>query len=140
MQHGTSLKRTRSPTGVPLPPIDLDLALQVYTHPSLRRETDRTPEQYGDNERLAELGSSVLEMAVTFALFNVRPMLKMTEICVSSECLTDRNDELKQNPLQTRRKEILSVDLYNYWVTIYRMRPRLRCHPNVSSTLTSPEV
>lgn len=66
----------------PLPQIKSgDLILQVFTHKSLRRP-NATPEQYGDNERLADLGKVVLDVAITRTLFNIRPILQAAEISV----------------------------------------------------------
>lgn len=83
-----TLKRTRpedrSSPFPPLPKINSELILQVYTHISLRR-LDAPPDDYGDNERLARLGEMVLDATVTYALFNKRPMLNTQEIRVSSQ-------------------------------------------------------
>lgn len=66
----------------PLPQIESgDLILQVFTHRSLRRP-NTTPEQYGDNERLANLGKVVLNAAITHTLFHSRPILRAAEIAV----------------------------------------------------------
>jgi dsRNA-specific ribonuclease len=83
------LKRTRSENQkkinvslAPLPQIKSgDLILQVFTHKSLRRP-NATPEHYGDNERLADLGKVVLDAAITRSLFNSRPILQAAEISV----------------------------------------------------------
>ena len=70
-----------------LPPIpeiggDVDLLLEVYTHASLRSHTQMNAE-YGDTDRLAELGASALDLAVTNYFYLVRPFLTGTEINVS---------------------------------------------------------
>lgn len=65
-----------------LPPIHSDLLLQVYTHKSLRRP-NAAPVDYGDNERLACLGKSVFDLAITSILFQRRPFLKEADIAVS---------------------------------------------------------
>lgn len=59
-----------------------DIILEVFTHKSLRFPGAPINEdsEFGDNERLSVLGEKVLELAVTFALFNKRPMLKAEEI------------------------------------------------------------
>ena len=59
-----------------------DIILEVFTHKSLRFPGAPINEdsEFGDNERLAVLGEKVLELAVTFALFNKRPILKAEEI------------------------------------------------------------
>jgi len=86
-----SLKRDRSEDNQrifntslapPLPEIkNSDLILQVFTHKSLRR-LNVTPEKYGDNERLADLGRVVLDAAITRTLFHSRPILRAAEISV----------------------------------------------------------
>jgi dsRNA-specific ribonuclease len=85
----TTLKRTRSlerkfdRTRVPLlPPLQSDLILQVFTHKSLRRPKV-SPADYGDNERLSELGKVALDVATTHALFLKRPYLEVADISVS---------------------------------------------------------
>jgi len=72
--------RTRVP---PLPPLQSgDLILQVFTHKSLRRPKV-SPADYGDNERLSELGKAALDVATTNALFQKRPYLEVADISVS---------------------------------------------------------
>ncbi|PPQ92609.1 hypothetical protein CVT25_007303 [Psilocybe cyanescens] len=60
----------------PLPKIegDLDLMLDVYTHHSLRYSGAPMNGDYGDTERLANLGSKVLDLVVTYHLFSVKPL------------------------------------------------------------------
>lgn len=59
-----------------------DIILEVFTHKSLRFPGAPINEdsEFGDNERLSILGEKVLQLAVTFALFNKRPMLKAEDI------------------------------------------------------------
>jgi len=71
--------RTRVP---PLPPLHSDLILQVFTHKSLRRPKV-SPADYGDNERLSDLGKAALDVAITHALFRKRPYLEVVDISVS---------------------------------------------------------
>lgn len=90
-KESNPLKRTRSENhrtrfntsfAPPLPQItNGDLILQVFTHKSLRRP-NTTPEQYGDNERLADLGKVVFDVAITRNLFHSRPILQAAEISV----------------------------------------------------------
>ncbi|RDB28875.1 Ribonuclease 3 [Hypsizygus marmoreus] len=119
----TFLKRTHAGEQLdhlpPLPKINSDLVLQVFTHVSLRRLAGR-PEDYGDNERLIALGKAVLDVAVTFALFNKRPMLKTSDIC-------------------TQRDQVLSDANIENWVKTYGLRQKLRCHPNVFPVLNTPK-
>lgn len=80
------LKRARSPKNqdrVPLPPIDGERMLQVYTHKSLRMPGAREGEDT-DNERLSALGERVLEMAVLDALMGERPALSVDVLEVSA--------------------------------------------------------
>ena len=71
-----------------LPPIpeiggDVDLLLEVYTHASLRNPGHtQVNAEYGDTDRLAELGASALDLAVTNYFYLVRPFLSGTEIHV----------------------------------------------------------
>ncbi|KAF5384825.1 hypothetical protein D9615_001373 [Tricholomella constricta] len=119
----TPLKRNRpaEPLGhiPPLPKVTSDLILQVCTHISLRRSTGG-PEDYGDNERLTQLGMMALDATVTYALFNKRPILRTSEICV-------------------QREQVLSDANIDKWVTMYNMRQKIRCHPDVFATLRTPK-
>lgn len=71
-----------------LPPIpeiggDVDLLLEVYTHASLRHPShSQMNAEYGDTDRLAELGASALDLAVTNYFYSMRPFLSGTEINV----------------------------------------------------------
>lgn len=74
-----------------LPKITGDIILEVFTHRTLRFPgAPPASEEYGDNERLAELGSKALDTAVTYALFCKRPMLTAAElkVCIFSLCLS----------------------------------------------------
>jgi hypothetical protein len=86
----------------PLPKIegDIDLMLDVYTHSSLRMPETPMNDDYGDTPRLRELGQRVLELVVTYHLFNERPMLRQDEIQVGTHLSPIRN--LRQ--LSHRRK------------------------------------
>lgn len=83
----SGLKRPRSSSiameSLPVAPkLRGDIILEVFTHRSLRFPGAPINEdsEFGDNERLAVLGEKVLELAVTFALFTKRPMLKSVEL------------------------------------------------------------
>ena len=72
-----------------MPPInDIDILLQVFTHPSISRNSrdrmDTGEEAYCDNERLSFLGELTLDSAVTDVLFRHRPTLRAEQIVVSS--------------------------------------------------------
>jgi dsRNA-specific ribonuclease len=102
----------------PLPAINGDILLQVLTHKSLRR-SNVASEEY-DNERLAELGEKVLNIAVASFLFNRQPVLSGSE-------------------MQERRKSILSEANLDGWVSLYGLREKVRCIPELVPTLKSPE-
>lgn len=77
----------------PIPEIggDVDLLLEVYTHASLRNPSHtQMNAEYGDTDRLAELGGGALDLAVTNYFYLVRPFLTGTEIhvCVFSSGLS----------------------------------------------------
>ena len=94
----SGLKRPRSSSNTmesypAAPKLRGDIILEVFTHKSLRFPGAPINEdsEFGDNERLSVLGEKVLELAVTFALFNKRPMLKVDEIEVRhSQYLAER--------------------------------------------------
>jgi dsRNA-specific ribonuclease len=68
----------------PLPQIvgDVDLLLDVYTHRSLVLNGAPMNEEYGDTDRLADLGARVLDLTVTLHYYSRRPMLSISEIAV----------------------------------------------------------
>lgn len=70
----------------PLPKINGDVILEVFTHKSLR--VVHVNEEYGDNERLALLGGAFLEAAVTESLFRSKPALKADDIRVSHSAVS----------------------------------------------------
>ncbi len=66
----------------PLPKISGDLMLQTFTHKSLHFEGAFISE-VETNERLAELGNTVLQLVVTNFLYKKLPPLAASEILVS---------------------------------------------------------
>lgn len=74
----SSLKRSRANSLPSLPKIKGEIILQVFTHHSLRRGPDLE-----DNARLCALGSTALDAAVTFSLFQMRPMEDTATMSVS---------------------------------------------------------
>lgn len=67
----------------PLPQLEGSLLLDVFTHNSLHYDGKTSNEDFGDNNRLADLGTQVLNLVVTQRLFFKKPMLTATEIVVS---------------------------------------------------------
>jgi len=69
----------------PLPKLDndLDLMLDVFTHESARVSHELN-QDYGDTDRLAEMGHKVYELATTFHFFSQSPLLGAPELKVST--------------------------------------------------------
>ena len=70
----------------PLPKIDGDfeLMLDVFTHRTVRM-TSGMVEDYGDTQRLAELGSKVFDLVTTYHLYSERPFLTAEDMQVTLE-------------------------------------------------------
>lgn len=66
-----------------LPHLDAAIALDVYAHKSLHYDGKPVNEEYGDNARLALLGESILNLAITQALFAKKPIRSAGTIVVS---------------------------------------------------------
>jgi hypothetical protein len=59
-----------------LPTLSGDLALEVFTHESLRRDGLFVHSDFGDRERLSLLGENALRYAITKAHFRSKPALR----------------------------------------------------------------
>ncbi|KAF9469847.1 hypothetical protein BDZ94DRAFT_1243396 [Collybia nuda] len=105
----------------PLPKIegDLDLVLDVYTHNSLRFGGAPMNDDYGDTDRLAELGCKILELAVTFHFYSKKPMLNSAEISEKS-------------------KQATSDENLARWLDAYALRQKLRFAPSEKDSVGSP--
>ncbi|KAG1864711.1 hypothetical protein DFJ58DRAFT_772526 [Suillus subalutaceus] len=102
----------------PLPPIQGELMLDVYTHRSmLGRDIDENT-VHGNTERLAELGSSVLSMLVVYTLYSEKPMLPAHD-------------------LKMRQAEMLSDKNIGDWLSLYGLKAKIRCADK--SVLDRPE-
>lgn len=86
---------------------DMDLMLDVYTHPSLLQQGAQMRDDYGDIYRLRDLGAKVFEMAVTYHLFAKKPSLRVEEI-------------------ESERTKFLSEEQAYDWVTSYGLKGKLR--------------
>jgi len=75
--------------------------------------------EYGDTDRLAELGASALDLAVTNYFYLVRPFLSGTEI-------------------NHRKNEITSDTNLDLWLGLYRMKERLKFAPTEAHVLNDP--
>ncbi|GLB35865.1 putative double-stranded RNA binding motif containing protein [Lyophyllum shimeji] len=106
----------------PLPKIegDVDLVLDVYTHKSLRYEGAPLNDDYGDTDRLAELGGRILELAVTFHYYSKKPMLTAADIA-----------ELRNRALSSENLEA--------WLDAYGLRSKLRFAPGEKAAVGTPQ-
>ncbi|KAJ7492484.1 hypothetical protein FB451DRAFT_1218482 [Mycena latifolia] len=105
----------------PLPKIDgeVDIILDIYSHESLKGQYGMN-EEYGDTNRLIELGARVLDMALTVHQFHKRPMLTADEISDAA-------------------KRAISDNNLREWLTQYNIRSRYRSAPGIPDILDSPE-
>ncbi|KAG5637643.1 hypothetical protein H0H81_003720 [Sphagnurus paluster] len=108
----------------PLPKIegDIDLVLDIYTHSSLRFPSgpDSLNDDYGDTDRLAELGSRILDLAVTFHFYSKKPMLTANEIA-------------------EHRDRVLSDEQLSSWLDEYGLKTKLRYAPTAKDEVGSPQ-
>ncbi|KAI6031463.1 hypothetical protein BKA83DRAFT_4200699 [Pisolithus microcarpus] len=88
----------------PLPALDADTQLEIFTHRSIRY----TPDGQESVDRLAELGSSVLSMAIVHALFSKQPKLAAEELKGKHSEILTRSKPGKAASLQ------LAHDLQEY--------------------------
>ena len=120
-----------------LPKLVGEIMLDVFTHKSIKVPTSSVSEH--DNERLAVLGKSALEMATTFVLFRQRPVQTAEEIAVRIVyCPTVplSHSSLKS---QKAREAILSDRNFEQWVTANGLLEKLRSAPG-GSINDDPEV
>ncbi|KAI6136365.1 hypothetical protein F5141DRAFT_996482 [Pisolithus sp. B1] len=92
----------------PLPALDADTQLEIFTHRSIRY----TPDGQESVDRLAELGSSVLSMAVVHALFSKQPKFSA--------------EELKVRQLKLTRELARTSSRRNTWLSLYGMKSKVR--------------
>jgi len=105
----------------PLPKIDGDfeLMLDVYTHSSVRMSSTMNGD-YGDTQRLADLGSKVLDLVITYHLYSERPFLAAEDI-------------------QRKRLELTSDTNIDHWLQAYGLKEKLRVAPSDIGVLNNPE-
>ncbi|THH14357.1 hypothetical protein EW146_g5967 [Bondarzewia mesenterica] len=117
------LKRLRPTMGFrlpPLPSLDGDLMLDVYTHKSIRYSGAPMNDEYGDIERVNAIGKRVLAVGVATALFEKKPMFTAAE-------------------LEAHIDKTLSDSNIDAWVTAYQLREKVRAAPDHRKTLTEPK-
>ncbi|KAG2155545.1 hypothetical protein DEU56DRAFT_767974 [Suillus clintonianus] len=102
----------------PLPPIQGELMLDVYTHRAMLSKDVDENTVHGNTERLAELGSSVLSMLVVYTLYSEKPMLPAHD-------------------LKKRQADVLSDKNIGDWLSLYGLKAKIRCTDK--SVLDRPE-
>ncbi|KAG7442765.1 uncharacterized protein BT62DRAFT_904944 [Guyanagaster necrorhizus] len=102
----------------PLPPLpkingDYNIMLDVYTHRTARpgAGADVMDEEYGNTERLAELGKKVLDLVVIHHFFFLKPHLAAEEVT-------------------NRKAETLSDDAIVRWTERYDLKKKIRAFPH----------
>lgn len=107
----------------PLPKIDgdVDLMLDVYTHSSLRSPGVSMNENYGDTQRLEDLGAKVFDLAVTVHLYNERPVMNSAE------------------EMRSKRIQFTSFATIDSWLDSYGLKKKLRIAPSeINAIVTDP--
>ncbi|KAJ7706034.1 hypothetical protein B0H17DRAFT_1035356 [Mycena rosella] len=105
---------------VPAPPKiegDVDILFDIYSHESLNYGGMNN--EYGDTNRLAELGARALEMYITAHMFLKRPMLTGDEISAHAK------SAIPDNTLRD-------------WLTIWNVKTKFRSAPGLPDILDSP--
>jgi len=105
----------------PLPPITGDIILETFTHRTLRFEGAVNADQFSDNQRLAELGDQLLKLVATNSVYHRRsPAVKAVDMSLERDIL------LQQSRI-------------NEWVSMYKLRDRLRYLPSEVDITTPTE-
>jgi ribonuclease-3 len=104
----------------PLPHLDGDILLDVFTHSSLDYDAKPVNQDYGDNNRLAELGERVLSLAITQRLFYKKPLLTSLEII-------------------EHREQYMSNESIEEWVTAYQLKKNLKFAPSALESVQTVE-
>ncbi|TFK77401.1 hypothetical protein BDN72DRAFT_830559 [Pluteus cervinus] len=101
---------------------DMEILLDIYSHPSLRVGGTEDPpnEEYGDTDRLAELGKQVLSLAVTFHYYSQTPMQSGSAIVIN-------------------RDQVLSSHNIELWADMYNIKKKLRFDPREAHNIDKPE-
>ncbi|KAK0208743.1 hypothetical protein DFS33DRAFT_1305385 [Desarmillaria ectypa] len=97
----------------PLPKIngDYNIMLDVYTHNTARPHAGAMDEEYGNTERLEELGKRMLNLAVTCHFFSVKPHLSAEDI-------------------RARRDDVLTDEAIARWIEGYDLKKKIRAFPH----------
>jgi dsRNA-specific ribonuclease len=96
----------------PLPLItDMEIMLEIYTHPSVRNPSATLNPRWGDASRLELLGSNVYDLALSYHFFSQRPVLSREQ-------------------METERLSRKEPRVINDWVTEYGIKAKVCISPN----------
>jgi len=114
----------------PLPKIagDVDLFLDVFTHNSLRMHNAPMNEEYGNTDRLALLGATVLRLVVATHFFRKKPQLNSKEINVSA--LPSLSSAGFADLLQEEVDFHLTDKTVDEWMSLYNLKTKIRIAPS----------
>ncbi|KAK0233616.1 hypothetical protein IW262DRAFT_1477148 [Armillaria fumosa] len=100
------------PSLPPLPTIrgDNNIILDVYTHSTIQPAGSVWNPEYGNTERLAELGKRMLDLVVTDHFFHV-------------------NSPLSAGDIKERKEETLSDEVILRWIDGYQLKNKILAHP-----------
>jgi dsRNA-specific ribonuclease len=90
---------------------DPNIMLDVYTHSTVRHTGGTSDPEYGNPERLAELGKRMLDLAVTYHFFRLTPHLSAVDIAA-------------------RKDDTLSDDAIVRWIEGYGLKNKIRAFPH----------
>ncbi|KAF7339350.1 hypothetical protein MSAN_02148800 [Mycena sanguinolenta] len=97
---------------------DVDIILDIYSHRSLGGTNENN--EYGNTDRLVQLGGAVLHMVLLTHLFCKQPLLNAEQIDV------DARNALSDENLRT-------------WFTFWNVKSKFRAAPGACDILESPE-
>ncbi|KAF8216079.1 hypothetical protein K438DRAFT_1800039 [Mycena galopus ATCC 62051] len=98
---------------------DVDIILDIYSHRSLG-DNGYINEEYGNTDRLVQLGGTVLDMTLVAHFFYRQPMLLPEQITNFS-------------------REAVSDDKLRTWLTFWNVKSKFRAAPGACEILESPE-
>lgn len=119
----------------PLPAItDTDMVLAVFTHESLLSMAN---DDFGEPKRLAHLGGRVLEQAITYHYFMKKPVMSADDIEVQKT-----HSPLSPKPAEwfPQIQQQQNVPDYHLLLHAYNLRGKIRCAPDQSSQIDTPQV
>jgi len=98
---------------------DVDVILDIYSHQSLKGDNHMN-EEYGNLDRLVEIGSRVVDMTLAVHFFHKRPMLLAEQI----------TDEMQLAVSNAKLRE---------WLSAWNIKSKFRAAPGTCEILESPD-